>query len=639
MLKKGLYIILLFFLLFNSSLTADNKNNKRFSKKNKINTPFLDWKMQEAGNLKLMITNYGMIGGDNDFFTHSENFIKCEYPINSNIEHFEGGGIWLGAIIDTSSNPAVKKEIKKVSTGYEGWGGDGYSTGGGGLLNEMFPSSKSSDSILIINKYSKKPDYWDSYYGNMNFYPISDVDFICQYTDTILPYPDPMHVPLGLKVIQRTLSWKTSYFDEVIIIKYQIINLKLKPIRDVYVGFFMDMDVGPIKIQKEKFNASRNFWEDNYTGFIDSLFLAYVDNPIDKPSTPLAFSIIDCNYSIKNLKKSFTWYISEESPDPDSKRYDYLSSGQIKPNQSVNQCNDTRFLLGIGPFNFEKNDTIEIITAIIAGENIEKIIKNHKKSIQIYKDNYFVPSPPPSPELKISTVSRGVKINWSSSGIKDPENFIDFTNNTAKLLYDGKVFEGYRIYKAEGSNPSKKDFILLSEYDKPGNLWGFNTGLKYEIIDTNVISGRTYTYSVTSFTIEDTSQNHYRESLESSILDNAVSIQIPYSVKKNKQVIVIPNPYIGDGRYNGSNNWEGDISTWTENNRLIRFINLPEKCIIRIFTVAGELIKTIQHNNSFNNWEDWNLQTSSGRIISSGIYIFNIESPELNQTGKFVVIK
>ncbi|HQJ76155.1 MAG TPA: hypothetical protein PKW14_11275, partial [Bacteroidota bacterium] len=80
MLKKGLYIVLLFFLLFNSFLTADNKNNKRLSKKNKINTPYLDWKMQEAGNLKLMITNYGMIGGDNDFFTHSENFIKCEYP-------------------------------------------------------------------------------------------------------------------------------------------------------------------------------------------------------------------------------------------------------------------------------------------------------------------------------------------------------------------------------------------------------------------------------------------------------------------------------------------------------------------------------------------------------------------------------
>ncbi len=108
-------------------------------------------------------------------------------------------------------------------------------------------------------------------------------------------------------------------------------------------------------------------------------------------------------------------------------------------------------------------------------------------------------------------------------------------------------------------------------------------------------------------------------------------------VVKNK-ISVVPNPYRADGNYNSGIHWENP-NNWTENNRRLRFINLPEKCVIRIFTLNGEPIKTIEHFSAFDNWQDWDLRTETGRSVSSGIYIYNVESSTIKFTDKFVIIK
>ena len=64
----------------------------------------------------------------------------------------------------------------------------------------------------------------------------------------------------------------------------------------------------------------------------------------------------------------------------------------------------------------------------------------------------------------------------------------------------------------------------------------------------------------------------------------------------------------------------------------IQFVDLPEKCTIRIYTLAGEQISTVEHDGAGS--EDWNLQSEAGRGIASGIYLFNVESEFGNYTGK-----
>ncbi|HOJ38713.1 MAG TPA: hypothetical protein PK591_10660, partial [Ignavibacteriales bacterium] len=72
--------------------------------------------------------------------------------------------------------------------------------------------------------------------------------------------------------------------------------------------------------------------------------------------------------------------------------------------------------------------------------------------------------------------------------------------------------------------------------------------------------------------------------------------------------------------------------------RRIQFINLPAECIIRIFTPAGDLVKTIYHNN-LTGTENWDLRSDGGREIASGVYIYTVEGYGEKFTGRFAVIK
>jgi hypothetical protein len=94
-----------------------------------------------------------------------------------------------------------------------------------------------------------------------------------------------------------------------------------------------------------------------------------------------------------------------------------------------------------------------------------------------------------------------------------------------------------------------------------------------------------------------------------------------------KNAKVVPNPYIGNAR------WES-----TPGIRRVQFTNLPASCTIRVYTLSGDLVRTIEHANG-TGAEDWNMQSETGREIAAGVYFFHIDSQYGNHTGKFAVIK
>ncbi|MCK5077927.1 MAG: hypothetical protein KAR38_16210, partial [Calditrichia bacterium] len=99
---------------------------------------------------------------------------------------------------------------------------------------------------------------------------------------------------------------------------------------------------------------------------------------------------------------------------------------------------------------------------------------------------------------------------------------------------------------------------------------------------------------------------------------------------------VVPNPYICGA------SWEPRLVFGSgRGDRKIDFIHLPAECTIRIFTLAGKLVKLINHNNSYTNGaESWNLITDDGMDIAYGIYIYHINAPGVGEKiGKFAVIK
>ncbi len=110
------------------------------------------------------------------------------------------------------------------------------------------------------------------------------------------------------------------------------------------------------------------------------------------------------------------------------------------------------------------------------------------------------------------------------------------------------------------------------------------------------------------------------------------------SVAKNKlsEIGVVPNPYLGAAAWERVN-----LNSTGRGERRIDFINLPTECTIRIYNVAGALVKTLYKQYSETNGAvSWNLITEDGMDAAYGLYIYHVDAPNVGtHIGKFAIIK
>ena len=103
-----------------------------------------------------------------------------------------------------------------------------------------------------------------------------------------------------------------------------------------------------------------------------------------------------------------------------------------------------------------------------------------------------------------------------------------------------------------------------------------------------------------------------------------------------QKIKVVPNPYYATTAFEGQNTF-----TSGRGPREIQFRNLPQNCIIRIFTISGELVKTIDHSSALNyGTGKWDLLTKDNLTAAYGIYVYHIEAPGVGERiGKMAIIK
>jgi hypothetical protein len=126
----------------------------------------------------------------------------------------------------------------------------------------------------------------------------------------------------------------------------------------------------------------------------------------------------------------------------------------------------------------------------------------------------------------------------------------------------------------------------------------------------------------------------------------------PAAVGDSAAVGVFPNPYYTRAVWDGPGVRE----------KKIYFYNLPARCEIRIYTVAGDIVATLGHDAStytgsniqwFQHYASdntqvmpgglhaWNLITDADQAIATGLYLFTVK--DLNtgaiKRGKFLIIK
>ncbi len=94
-----------------------------------------------------------------------------------------------------------------------------------------------------------------------------------------------------------------------------------------------------------------------------------------------------------------------------------------------------------------------------------------------------------------------------------------------------------------------------------------------------------------------------------------------------QNIRVVPNPYMVRAA------WE--IS---HDERKLQFTHLPDICTVRIYTLSGDLVRTIEHTDGTGR-ADWNLLSDDGLGVAPGIFIYHVESDYGNRIGRFAVIK
>ena len=103
------------------------------------------------------------------------------------------------------------------------------------------------------------------------------------------------------------------------------------------------------------------------------------------------------------------------------------------------------------------------------------------------------------------------------------------------------------------------------------------------------------------------------------------------------KIKVVPNPYVvthdGESRLSST-------QTSGRGEREIRFTRIPPGSKISIFTVRGELVKTLNNNDLFVGDVYWNLRTEENLDVAFGVYVFVVDAPGIGtKISKFALIK
>ncbi len=319
------------------------------------------------------------------------------------------------------------------------------------------------------------------------------------------------------------------------------------------------------------------------------------------------------------------------------------------------------FNLGIGPYDIAPGDSVELIRVVALGEmdrNVSELggldaTQNYlQQGLANLKANWeaaleivdgfmrtgnwnegITAYPPPTvadapftsseDELEVQLFvdtdvgTQGFELTWNAV----PANYVDPVKGS-------NDFAGYKVYHSE----SRIEGPWTEAADIPrAEAEALTAGGKvtYRL---SAKPGIPYRHWVTSYD---------SDGLESGFTAYTYHAQAAKPAPSNdlSQVLVVPNPY-------------RQVSGLTDpsEEKRISFLNIPGVCTINIYTVAGDLVRTIDHNDGFGE-EAWGsslhgdyLLTRFFQNVQPGVYIYHIESHVSghegeSRTGKFLIIK
>ncbi len=339
-----------------------------------------------VGLLTLQITNVALIGNPyiNDF---SAGWRGGEYLYYS--------GLWIGAIgsdseahVSTAAPTELRPELSPIWTVYESYegvkGGNRLGEGGSCLADDDGDAGCANNKAVNPDKVNEdfQNGLDDDGDGKIDedYAAVGQQMFSCQYKDdtpeAVAQNPD--HVPLNVLVHQRSFEWSTTGINEFVGFEFQIINTGDQRLKQLFLGFFSDSDIGP-KTHEQFWTDDRVGWAHVDTTIVDqslggacakfdlSMDSAFMWDAPDNGTTvsggdvPGVFGTLFLGHTTDDTGvrapqnvglSTVVWFSSSgqnSDPQNDDERYQLLNSHQ-KPQKWGVKPDDYRYVVGAGPF-------------------------------------------------------------------------------------------------------------------------------------------------------------------------------------------------------------------------------------------------------------------------------------------------
>ncbi|MGB3616969.1 MAG: hypothetical protein WBA12_02530 [Catalinimonas sp.] len=663
-----------------------------------------------VSNVGMTVSNLGLIGNAFRGSYDVLGFPSLEYPQNSGVEHVFQGGLWVGGLIDGAQ--------VSVTTGALDAAG-GYSTGGSGFeFTAPIGSGFEERSTLIDN-----PNFSPDAVSHQDFVSeFTDSNIVVPGTSIQMQGHTN---PLNLGVRFEAYNWNFPFSDFFVILNFRITNVGARPLDSVYVAYWADGVIRNVNRTPPGgtpfFDKGGNNYEDSLymayefdaagdLGFTESYFALKFLGAED--ATGFRHPALDPTF--KDHYQTWQFRSTDPlffTPTSDNEQYIKMTNGlnqranwatELQPR--LNQPSNRSTMLSVGPFRrLEPGESVDIAFAVVLAQkcddglpNVEntpeqrcRLRQNASWAQTAYngEDKNFnglldegedqdgngritrftLPAPPDLPRLRVEAAENQIDLYWS-----------DNAERSVDPITQEQDFEGYRIYKSQFAFDVQDNIDALqslepiASYDLAGNGVGFDNGLaavrleepvtfdgdtvtyRYRYTISNLQSGWQHAVALTAFDRGDEETN--LETLETSPLASLRRVFPGTRPNENAEAdgpFVYPNPY-----YAGAA-WEGQ-SPFAEDKRLV-FANLPARCVIRVFTTAGDLIDTFEHDQQYSGedtrWYDvysdpdrtvfsggehsWDLLSANQQILAPGVYLFSVEDRDTGERhrGKFVVIK
>jgi hypothetical protein len=666
-----------------------------------------------AGDLLLHMSNRGQFGR----LQSDQNFPSGEWPAGSDHEYLWGAGLWVGGVIDRGGEPETLctnglyqvYEWRNLEPD-EGCGDpvEGICESFEGAPDGLRRSDDDGDGLVDEDPLDGVDNDGDGRVDE-DFAGISQQMFRTTYYDTStfanysLPAEEDKHHPMGLKVSQESYQWTDPLYDDFVGIEFRITNMSAAyddaglggDIRDAYIGFMVDADVGldaaediasddmaafiqidttavsgggtptPLTLTMGYMYDDPVAAADNVPGYLGVLFLGHtIDDVTPEGDVPFAPRSVGIH--------SFKIFRLGEDPRDDLDRYHFLrglSDARPTFDPNTTRPDDFRFLVSAGPFaRIPPESTLTFQVAFVAG-NMElrpdplsgelrrqPDLSNPIRAQTVYNGfpdpetggtiHWATSSPPPPPNLRVTPGDRSVAIEWD-----------DLPEHTPDPLTKVIDFAGYQIWKAEGwrreSNvPSDGMWRVIADVSRD-ELSDVDTGQagigRYRFVDARAKNGFWYWYAVSAY-----DEGTFRTVIDFSVSPpetTRVPLESPkYGKYSQNMVRVMPRTtptqtlddiYVVPNPYRAAAAWDLAESRVEPTGRRIRFFNVPRQATVRIFSMAGDLVATLDHDARVADRElSWNLISRNNQDTVSGVYLYHVTTPDgAEATGKFVVIR